>query len=246
MGSERFPRKHMHEVAGKPLLAHLLDRVRRSKLLTGMVVATPDTPQNDVIEKFCDVYGVPCFRGSESDVTDRMIKALESQKADIGSEVYGDCILTDPEILDLCIHEFLKDPKCDFVGNDLKETYPSGTYVEVFSMKSFKEAASGCQDVAIREHGTYCLRLNPGGRYKIRNIEAKGALRRPDLHLDLDYPEDFEVVKAILEHFSPRNDMSTEEIIAFLDAHPEVAKLNQNVHRRWRQAQQDIQKASAL
>lgn len=246
MGSQRFPRKHMHEVAGKPLLAHLLDRVRRSKLLSGIVIATPDTPDNDVIEDFCRSYGVPCFRGSEADVTDRMIKALESQKADIGSEVYGDCILTDPNILDLCIEEFLRDRSYDFVGNDLKETFPSGTYVEVFSIGAFQEAASACHDPAVREHGTLCLRLNPDGRYRIKNIEAKGKLRRPDLHLDVDTPEDFEVVKAIIEHFAPRNDFSTEEIIAFLDEHLDIARLNQNVHRRWRQYQKDIQKASSL
>ncbi|OGJ56780.1 hypothetical protein A2635_00755 [Candidatus Peribacteria bacterium RIFCSPHIGHO2_01_FULL_51_9] len=245
MGSQRFPGKHMCEVAGKPLLMHLLDRVRQSKLLTGLVVATPDTPPNDTVEEFCQSYGVPCFRGSEDDVTDRMIKALENQNADIGAEVYGDCILTDPAILDLCIGEFLKGGY-DFVGNGLKETFPSGTYVEVFSMQAFRKAAAGCNDLSIREHGTYCLRLNPGGRYRIRNIEAQGSLRRSDLHLDLDYPEDFEVVKAILEHFAPRSDMSTEEIITFLDAHPEIARINQNVHRRWRQCQQDIQRASTL
>lgn len=235
MGSERLPGKPMREVCGKPLLEHLLDRVQQSKLLDGLVVATPDTSDNNVIAAFCSRYGVPCFLGSEADVTSRILGALQHQKADIGVEIYGDCPLLDPSIIDMCIQEYQKGTY-DFVGNGLKQTYPSGTYIEVYSVNALAEVASHCTDPAIREHGTLCLRQSPQ-THCIKNIEAEGPLRRPDLHLDVDEPADLVVIEAILHHFSPRNNFSTQEIIAFLDAHPNIAQSNQNVHRRYHQLQ---------
>ena len=52
MGSSRFPGKVMHETSGKPLLGHLLSRLKRSKLLDDIVVATSVNPENDVIESY--------------------------------------------------------------------------------------------------------------------------------------------------------------------------------------------------
>lgn len=235
MGSERLPGKPMCEVCSKPLLEHLLNRIQQSKHLDGIVVATPDTADNNVIAAFCSRYGVPCFRGSEEDVTSRILGALQHQQADIGVEIYGDCPLLDPSIIDMCIQEYQKGTY-DFVGNGLKQTYPSGTYIEVYSVKALKEVASHCIDPAIREHGTLCLRQSRQ-IHRIKNIEAEGHLRRPDLHLDVDEADDLVVVEAVLTHFAPRTDFSTEEIIEFLDKNPNVAHHNQQVKRRYHQLQ---------
>jgi len=228
----------MREVSGKPLLEHLLNRVRQVKHLDGIIVATSDTEENDVIEKFCSSYGVPCFRGSEDDVLARMLGALESQMADIGVEVYGDSPLSDPKLINECIEVYLGDDSYDLVGNDMKATYPSGMYSETFSVKALQDSAARCQDPAIREHGTMYLRQHPE-LYKLKNIEAKGRLRRPDIYLDVDTEVDVRVIEAILNHFAPRNDFSLEEIFVFLDEHSELAQLNQHVHRRWKQYQYD-------
>ncbi|OHB19553.1 MAG: hypothetical protein A2854_00725 [Parcubacteria group bacterium RIFCSPHIGHO2_01_FULL_56_18] len=235
MGSGRLPGKTMRMIQGKPLLQYLLDRVGRAKHLSGMVVATPESPENDIIEKFCSSYGVPCFRGAEDDVTGRMVSALESQGADVGVEAYGDSPLLDPKIIDTCIEAYLKGG-FDWVGNSRQESFPSGMYVEVFSSRALRNSAERTQDLAFREHGTLFLRRHPA-LYKLKDIEATGTLLRPDIHLDVDTEEDLAVITAIISHFAPRNDFSIEEIIAFLDEHPEIAAHNKNVHRRWRQYQ---------
>ena len=236
MGSVRLPGKSMRELCGKPLLEHLLDRIRQAKHLDEIVVATPLTKENDVIATCCSLNGVKCFRGSEDDVTERILGALEDQRADIGVEIYGDSPLSDPAIINMCIEEYLKG-HYDFVGNGLKQTYPSGTHIEVYSVAALKDTASFCTDPDIRENGTLCLRQNPDRRFAIKNIEAKGSLHRPDLHLDIDEPDDLIVIEAVLKHFAPRTDFSTQEIIEFLDAHPHFAHQNQNVKRRYHQYQ---------
>ena len=235
MGSERLPGKMMLEVAGKPLLGHLIDRVKQVRGVDSIVIATPDTKPNDVIEAYCKEAGVSCFRGSEDDVLGRMVGALEQEGADIGIEIYGDSPLIDPRLVEECFVEYKKGG-CDWVGNDRKNTYPSGMFTETFSVSALQNSATKTSDPAVREHGTLYVRQHPD-EYKQKNIEGKGKLNRPDVHLDIDSPEDFALFESIVTHFAPRNDFSLEEILAYLDAHPDIAKGNQHVHRRWTQYQ---------
>ena len=236
MGSERLPGKHMREIGGKPIIEHLIDRVRRVKKLDGMVMAIPDTSENDVLEKFCSSKNIPCYRGSEDDVVSRILGALEQENADIGVQIYGDGYLNDPKLIDEVIEEYLEDDSYDLVGNDMKATYPSGCYSEAFSVKAFKDSVERNTDPAIREHGTLFIRQNPE-LYKIKNIEAEGKLCRPDIHLDVDTEEDMQVMESIINHFSPRDDFGLEEIIEYLDENPEIMELNKNVQRRWKEYQ---------
>jgi spore coat polysaccharide biosynthesis protein SpsF len=238
MGSERLPGKALRLFAGKPMLAHLLDRVRLTKNLDGMVVATPESPENDAVEAFCSLYGVPCFRGSEDDVLGRMLGALESQHADIGVEVYGDSPLVDPLIIGECIETYLADSSYDWVGNDRTTTYSGGMDAEVFSVKALRDTARRTQDPAVREHGTLYLRQHPE-LYKLKDIEAQGVRRRPDICLEVDEKADITIIEEVLRYFSPRLDFTVEEIIAFLDEHTELATSNQKVFRRWKQYRKD-------
>lgn len=235
MGSERFRGKMLTEACGKPMFGHLIERVKQSRNIHGVIVATPDSAENDVIEAYCDSIGVPCFRGSEDDVAGRMLGALTRENADIGVEVYGDSPLIDPALIDECIETYLTG-QFDWVGNDVYPAYPSGMYTETFSVPAFRDACNRCTDPAIREHGTLYMRQHPE-LYKQHHISHEGPLKRTDIHLDVDTHEDFIVFEAVLKHFKPRDDFSLAEIITFLDAHPDIAKSNANVHRRWKQYQ---------
>lgn len=238
LNSTRLPGKVMMEVLGKPLLGHLLMRLRQSKYLDEIVVSTSESPIDDPIVSFCARNNTPCFRGSEEDVLGRMLGCLTSRKANIGVVVYGDCPLIDPSIVDTMISEFCADDSLDFLGNDLKTTYPPGMDVEVFRLEALLDSARRTDNPETREHGTLYIRLNPE-IYRIRNIEAPECFRRPDLLLGLDTPEDLEVITAIFEHFGQAISFGLAEIIEFLDARPELKARNQQVFRRWRQYRQD-------
>lgn len=236
MGSERLPGKPLREIAGRPLLGHLLDRVRQAQGIDGIVVATPESQENDSIASFCKKEGVSAFRGSENDVLGRMLGALEKMEATIGIEVYGDGPLIDPAMIEECLRVFQEEGPYDMVGNDMKATYPSGMYTEVFTVAALHTTAERTQDPTIREHGTLFLRQHPD-IYVVKNVEARGILCRPDIHLDVDTVYDIGVIEAILQHFTPRQDFTLEEILRFLDIHPEIAESNRHTHRRWQQYQ---------
>lgn len=239
MGSSRLPGKTLAEVNGVPLLGFLIERLRQSRLITHIVVATTDTIKDDQISDYCARNNLTVFRGSEDDVLGRMLGAYQLQKADICVEAFGDGPLIDPGIVDLVIQRFIDaDGELDLVGNDMKTTYPPGMDVEAFSMSAFKKSDMMTSDPAVREHGTSFMRQNPD-IFRLLNIEAPKHHHRPELEIEVDTKEDFEVVKTIIEHFAPRTDFTLDEIITLLDGRPEIAALNQDVHRRWKEFRTD-------
>jgi spore coat polysaccharide biosynthesis protein SpsF (cytidylyltransferase family) len=234
MGSSRLPGKAMLPVAGRPLLGHLLKRLSRSQQLHEVIVATTTKAEDDIIADYCLTVGTRVYRGSSDDVIGRMLGALHLTDATIGVEVYGDSPIIDPAIVDDLIGQFMAcSDDCDFLGNDIKTTYPPGMIVEVFKIPALEDADRRAQDLAIREHGTLFIRRHPE-LYRLVNIEAPEEHRRPELEMEVDSKEDVAVIDAIVAHFKGRDDFSLTEIIAFLDAHPEVSSLNANVPRRWK------------
>lgn len=235
IGSSRLPGKVMKELLGKPLLGHLLDRVSSSELLDDIVVATSVNPENDLIEDYCNSRNIACFRGDENDVLGRTLGALKSMNANVGVEVYGDCPLIDPAIVNFMIEKFINDEsRPDFVGNDLQTTYPPGMEVEVFKVSALEDSNIRNQDPAIREHGTLFIRQNPE-IYKIKNIVAPPEYFLPELELEVDTEEDFYVISKILEHFKDSPSFSLGDIIAFLNSNRELTGINKNIHRRWKE-----------
>lgn len=229
----------MMPLGNRPLLGFLIERLRLCRTIDEVVVATSIDNENDVVETFCANEGIACFRGSEEDVLKRTLGALESVSATIGVEVFGDCPLIDPLIVDGIVKKFSDYAKYDFVGNDLKTTYPPGMEVEVFSVAALQDsdyrvAASD----PIREHGTLFIRQSPQV-YKVINLEAEGKYRRPEVELEVDSREDLDVVTAIVQHFDPRIDFSLDEVLRFLDDNPQIAKKNRSVHRRWKEFRDD-------
>ena len=239
MGSSRLPGKVMMPILDKPVVGHLIDRLQICRKLDEVIVATSVDPANDVIEAYCRSRDVPCFRGSEDDVLLRTLEALEWRQADVGVEVFGDCPLIDPAIVDDIVSIYLDaDEPYDFVGNDLKTTYPPGMDVEVFSVKALRHSSESIDDMSIREHGTLYIRQNPD-IYRIINIEAPADITRPELEIEIDTAEDFEVIKSIIEYFDGRPDVSVRELIKFMDDHPGISAQNRDVPRRWKEYRDD-------
>ena len=71
MNSTRLPNKIMKLIKGKPALYYLIDRLRKSKLLTNIIIATTVNECDNPIVNFCKENNLEYFRGDENDVLDR-------------------------------------------------------------------------------------------------------------------------------------------------------------------------------
>ena len=117
LGSTRLPGKVLKDINGKPMLLRHVERLRRSRLLDDVIVATTTNPHDDKIVEFCINNNIAFYRGSEDDVLDRISSMIEERGIDVHVECFGDSPLTDPHIVDEIIGYYLKyQANIDFVS----------------------------------------------------------------------------------------------------------------------------------
>jgi spore coat polysaccharide biosynthesis protein SpsF len=91
MGSTRFPGKVMTEVAGKPLIGHLLDRIFGADV-ERIVVAIPGTDRASTLKSYVEAYGADLvvWGGPENNVADRFCSALQAFPCDAFIRICAD------------------------------------------------------------------------------------------------------------------------------------------------------------
>lgn len=225
MGSSRLPGKVLKEVCGKPILQHLIERIKRARLPDEVVVATTVNPLDDAIEALCKRIGCAFFRGSEPDITDRLIQTARAFKADLIAQTTGDCPLLDPALVDKAIALF-RASKVDYVSNRLTRSYPCGQDVQVFPLAVMERVAARTSDPADREHGSYYIYTHPK-EFTMKNFLAENGVRCPEKRWVLDYPEDLAFMRAVYESLYRSNPFfDTLDVLELLRRHPEIEGLN--------------------
>lgn len=231
MSSTRLPGKVLLPAAGKSLLEHLIERLRRAKGLDQIVVATTDNDIDGPIVQLARRLKVGCFRGSEDDVLSRVLGAAQALRADVIVEITGDCPLIDPAIVEFCIKRYF-EAGVDYVSNVLEPSYPIGMNTQVFATDTLKEVDRLTHDPSDREHVSLYIYSHPA-KYKLLNLSAPPQHTRPKVRLTLDTAEDYRVIKAIFEALYPlKRGFGLNDILAFLDAHPEIAAINAGVQQK--------------
>ncbi|HUZ82936.1 MAG TPA: glycosyltransferase family protein [Gaiellaceae bacterium] len=227
MGSSRLPGKTMADLAGHPSLWHIVERLKRAALLDGIIVATTVDPRDDVIRACAEAAGVPCFSGSAEDVLDRTLRAAHSVGAASIVTVTGDCPLTDPVVVDKVVAAYLEE-RPDYASNRLfGYKYPIGLDVEVFTTESLDRVARVALAPRDREHVTLYYYEHPD-EFQLLGIEPEDRQRRPTLRLTLDTAADYELIRAVYDHFWPRW-FGLDDVLDFVDDRPELVSVNVDV-----------------
>ena len=131
MTSTRLPGKVLMPAAGRPLLAHHLDRLSRTPGLDAVVLATTVNAADDPVAACAESLGVQVFRGDEQDVLGRFAGAAALARADLVVRVTADCPLIDPALIGRLIAAFRDDPSLDYLSID-STRYPRGLDAEIF------------------------------------------------------------------------------------------------------------------
>lgn len=223
MRSTRLPGKVMKIVEGQTVLYWFLKRAQKCGTPSLICVATSENPADDVIvehvrEHFPDVH---ITRGSEQDVLSRYALAARETNADIIIRVTSDCPFMDWDLVDRCVHTMI-EKKADAVRT-LREDFPIGLDVEVFTRQALEKAHRNAKDPFEREHvGPYIFKTHVS-EFAIEWVGNEGK-PWPECRLTLDYPEDFELLERLFGGVGPTE--RAEEYRQFLSEHPEVAMLN--------------------
>ena len=200
LGSRRFPRKMLAPLQGRPVLWHVIQRLKKARRLDEVLVATTSSKQDDELAAWLEDEGILFFRGSEPDVLDRYYRAAKSRSAGVVVRITGDCPLIWPGVVDRLVLEFQKGG-ADYVSNTLQPTYPDGLDTEVFSFKALEAAWKNAKDASDREHVTKFFHRS--GRFKTRNVFAENDENWSHLRWTVDHPADLEVIGKILKSLGP-------------------------------------------
>lgn len=240
LGSSRLPNKVLKPILGRPMLELQIERIRQSRLIDRVIIATTDALADDAIAALGARIGCPVFRGSEDDVLGRVVGALRTFEVGLHVEFQGDNPMPDAVLVDSIIGYFLKHASVlDYVTNALKTTYPPGAEVAVYPAAVLIDAERQTGATPLREHVGLHIYQHPE-RYRIRNLEAPPWLCRPDLHVEVDTAEDLALVTTIFEHFYPTNPGFTlAQVIEFVAQRPNLLAGNRDVERRWKHLRQD-------
>ncbi|MBF0123441.1 MAG: glycosyltransferase family protein [Candidatus Omnitrophica bacterium] len=228
MSSSRLPGKVLLPVCGKPLLALMVERVRRATRIDHFIIATSTSADDDAIKKTCDVLGVPCFRGSLDDVLDRYYQAALAFQPENVIRMTADCPVIDPEIVDRTI-DFFQEGGFDYVGNALKPTFPDGLNCEVMTFRSLQRAWQEADRKTQREHVTLYIYQHPE-QFKLGSFEQAQDLSH--LRWTVDHPCDLELIRTIYEElYSGKPEFGMNDILTLLKQKPELIDLNAGIIR---------------
>jgi 3-deoxy-manno-octulosonate cytidylyltransferase (CMP-KDO synthetase) len=105
LGSERFPKKILADINGKPMVAHVAERVKKSKLLEKVVIAIDAEETKQALSDFD--FDLVMTSKDHSSGTDRVAQvAKEIDSAEIIINIQGDEPLLDPSVIDGLIQLF--------------------------------------------------------------------------------------------------------------------------------------------
>ncbi len=228
MTSTRLPGKVLKMVLNKPLLEYQIERLKRIKTADAIVIATTTNDTDQPIVDLCNRLALPYFRGSEEDVLSRYHESAEKYNADVVVRITSDCPVIDPVVCEEAITYFLKNKgQYDYVR---LEQYPRGLDCEVFSYKVLKECFREAIDKPDREHVTPFIYRHPK-RYRVAYMPCSADYS--NYRWTVDTPEDFEVIKRIIEDLYPINrEFLWADILEVFKRHPEWYHINAQVQQK--------------
>jgi spore coat polysaccharide biosynthesis protein SpsF len=226
MGSSRFPGKSLRPLFGRTVLGLLLERLKRSRKLDAIVVATSDRAVDNPIVSVAASYGLQSVRGSEEDVLKRFRLAVSIVPTQAVVRICADNPLTDPDQVDTLV-EYFQNGGYNYAYSNRPECgLPSGIGAEIISATALKFIDVNARALPHREHVTLFILDHPA-MFKVGMTMAPPRLWHPEFRLDVDYEEDLAFVEEVcaLLRPSPEANWGTHEIVELLLAKPELLKL---------------------
>ncbi|MBD72353.1 acylneuraminate cytidylyltransferase [Candidatus Poribacteria bacterium] len=224
MGSTRLPGKTMEKITkDKRVIDFVVEQLKFSKIIEKIIVAIPDSIEDDVTYNHLLSKKIQTYRGSLKNVLDRYYQCAKNISSSVIVRVTADCPLIDPEIVDKVITKFIKN-KFDYVSNTHPRTFPYGTETEVFSFNALEKAWNETRNDFDREHVTPYFYKNPN-KFSIGNVIQEK--NQSNYRWTIDYNEDLELVKYIANNII-KKPILTNDIINLIIKNPNLLKRNES------------------
>ena len=227
MTSTRLPGKVLMEVMGRPLLSYQIERLRFSKRIDNIIIATTTNKEDAPIVELAQKEGLNFYRGSEDDVLDRYYQTAKKYNVKHVMRLTADCPLIDPDICDSIANAYFEN-NVDYIRTG--ESFAEGLDCEIMGFNALAKAWRNAETKHEKEHVTLYIRNHPElFKIMVKENDTDDSKYR----ITVDEEEDFIVVKTILENMYKGKGtcFSTGKIKNFLNKNPEVYQLNAGIIR---------------
>ena len=236
--STRLPKKILLEVAGKPLIVHMLDRIKNAMSIDKIIICTSTNPQDEPLEEIAAQENVHCFRGSEEDVLVRLLEAAQSHGLKYFANITADCPMMDPFLIDRAVLEYQKADVDLLKYDDSNADLPFNCYlIKVSALEKV------CRQKKETNTEVWMKYFTENSDLNILNLDVEDPYRHEILKTSLDYPEDYEFIKCVFSAlYQPGTIFSMLDIIDLVKRRPDILNINANVDltKRWLQHRQTI------
>ena len=226
--STRLEKKIILEVKGKPLIVHMINRIKFAKKINKIIICTSTNAQDDLLEKIAKQENIFCYRGSESDVLQRLLDASKEFKLDYFANITADIPMIDPFFVDFAVEEYNR------VNADLvlppKYTLCGCIIVKVASLNKV------CQIKKEKDTELWVKFFKDQKKFKIHVLNVEKNRINRFLKTSLDYPEDYAFIERVFEElYKPNQIFTTKDIINLIATKPDIAEINaSSAHlKRW-------------
>ena len=226
--SKRLPNKALLPLDGIPMIGYMLERLRYSKLIDKILVATTSSESDNKLSDYVKKLGIEVYRGSTDDVLKRVYKAAKKYCPDSVIRLTGDCPLIDPIIIDDLILDFCRK-KADYSSTD--SSFAEGLDAEIIKFNVLKICYKEARLISEREHITQYIHNNKS-RFKMTSIFNN--INYGNLRIVVDEIEDYEVISKMVNILSKRFNKKKfffDDIRNLLMINHNLVKINSNIVR---------------
>ena len=221
--STRLPKKLLIEIKGKPIISHMLDRLKLSRKIDEIVICTSTNREDGPLVELACANGVGYYCGNPEDVIVRLSGAAEEFNFDYVLNITADCPFVDPSYADKIVDAYIE------TGADLIRAFelPHGAYSYGIKPEALSKVVEIKDDIDTEVWGRY---FTDTDLFEVHDLPIKKLFhRRPGLRMTLDYPDDLAFFEAIFDHlYKPGEIFTLDDILQLLDEHPEIIELNRD------------------
>lgn len=232
MGSSRLPGKVLQDLAGKPVLWHVIHRLQRCQEIDEVVVATTTGAADQPLVDYARGQQATVVRGPEDNVLERYLVAAEQSQADIVLRVTGDSPLIDPATIDDLLLRLKKAGADICVARQPDDEVIHEGFSPVTRRALELQAIEGGHDPAVREHVTAKIQEYVTD-LKILEIDFKSGHRIQGVRASVDTPADLRFLNAIYQQLGALpGEANVTEVVALLKRQPELLAINAHVQQK--------------
>ena len=225
--STRLPRKVTKEIKGRPMIGHMIDRLKLAQKPEQIILCTSTVNEDDPLVEIAAHESIECFRGDPEDVLLRLTEAAEKFAVDTILNCTADNPFVDPEYIDRLLDLHLTQ------GYDFTRSagLPLGTAAYAVSRAAMKTACALKVETNTEIWGPL---FTDTGKFRCGMLTVTDPkVNWPDLRLTVDTPADFELVTKVFDEFyQPDRTFSLSEIVALCRRRPDLVAINSGVQQR--------------